>query len=413
MQDRATFTSQAAFFNFLTTASESGAPVRAGGAFASRLWDMGLSENDHTSASEVDIIHILTRGVRENGTPLSDGWNTNAGGGSDGRYVVTVEAWDFDGNLSQSSTLVTVGNGGTPAVPPFVQLRDHAQDFGQIPSTVGDQPFWASPDLWIADKNTTPSGPRTEPVVVGVDYDVWVQVSNRGCQPASNVQVAVYSALAGTAFSDFKEITTPAGTYVGSATVPGEMTGLVGPFNWSPTLADLDNNTQGHRCLLAAVTAGGDAGPAVTPATWNVQGDPKVAQRNIQFNLLEAYIRNVSGQQKTSRLVIDLGGLPVESGTSFELVFTAPVSAWPTLDGAWANVAGTTVSRTGDQLRVKLNQQRVTLPNFPMPAVSQLFAQAVGTSPDNGFTYNIRLDHYLDDALVGGMIFQLFTPVVK
>ena len=278
---------------------------------------------------------------------------------------------------------------------------------------MGDQPFWASPDLLIADKNTTPSGPRNEPVVVGVDYDVYVQVSNRGCQQADNVQAAVYSALAGTSFSQFKAITMPDGFYAGSATVLGESTALVGPFPWTPTLADLDNDTQGHRCLLAAVTATGDAGPAVTPASWNVQGDPKVAQRNVQFNLLEAYIRNVSGQQKSSRLTVDMGGLPVESGTSFELVFTAPAASWPTLDTAWANVAGTTLSRTGDQLRVKFNQQKVTLPNFPMPAVSQLFVQAVGTSPDNGATYNIRLDHHLDDVLVGGMIFQLFTPVVK
>ena len=108
-----------------------------------------------------------------------------------------------------------------------------------------------------------------------------------------------------------------------------------------------------------------------------------------------------------------MDGLPVEKGTSFELVFTAPVASWPTLDTAWANVAGTTVSRTGDQLHVKFNQQRVTLPNFPMPAVSQLFVEPVGVSPQNGITYNIRLDHHLDDALVGGMIFQLYTPVVK
>ena len=131
MQDRATFVNQAAFFSFLTTQSESGAPVRAGGAFAPRLWDMSLSSNDHTAATEVDIIHILTQGVREDGTALSDGWNTNGGSGTDGRYVVTVEAWDFDGNLNQSSMLVTVGNAGNPTVPAFVHVRDHAQDFGQ------------------------------------------------------------------------------------------------------------------------------------------------------------------------------------------------------------------------------------------------------------------------------------------
>lgn len=411
-QDRATFTSQTAFFNFLTTNSESGAPVRAGTQFASRLWDQGLSNNDHVSASEVDIIHILTQGTREDETHLAEGWNT--AGAGDGRYVVSVEAWDFDGNLTQSSSLVTVGNGGNPTVPAFVQLRDHDQDFGQIPSTIGDQAFWLSPDLWIADKLTTPSGPRSAPVVVGQDYDVYVRVSNRGCQAPAGVQVAVYSALAGTAFSDFKEITTPAGGYVtGTVTDLGDGTLRVGPFNWSPTLADLDGNTQGHRCLLAAVTATGDGGPAVVPANWNVTSDPKVAQRNVQFDLLQAYIRNVSGTQKTSRLVVDMGGLPVESGSSFELVFNAPAAAWPTLESAWKPVAGIDVSRTGDQLHVKFNQQKVTLPDFPMPAVSQIFVQAVGTSPQNSVTYSIRLDHYLDNALVGGMIFQLYQAQVR
>jgi hypothetical protein len=71
------------------------------------------------------------------------------------------------------------------------------------------------------------------------------------------------------------------------------------------------------------------------------------------------------------------------------------------------------VSRTGDQLHVKFNQQKVTLPDFPMPAVSQIFVQAVGTSPQNSVTYSIRLDHYLDNALVGGMIFQLYQAQVR
>lgn len=406
--DRADYTSEKAFLVSLEKQSH-GAPFRAGEAFGNLLWDQGPSANDHTSASPKKKVHILTNRVREDGTHGELGWNTASTG--DGRYVVSVEAWDFDGNRNASSTLVRVANQSTSLPAAWIQLRDNDADLGQIPSTMGDQVFWLSNDLQIGEGDAPPLGPRGTPLVVGGTYNVWVNVTNRGCQDKSGVRVAIYSALAGTSFSDFKAITTD-GAYDGSFTIPAMSSKLVGPFPWTVTLQDLGGTDQAHRCLLAAVDAPSDPGPVVNPQLWNVPNDPKIAQRNVQFEQLSFFIRNPAGRTQSSVLQLDLDGLPVENPAQaqFDLFLKAPAATWAGLRTAYsAAVPGAVITFEGDLVHIHATKQKITLPAFDMGPVTEIFSTASGSSPADSTAYRVELKQVLDSVQVGGMTFQFLT----
>jgi len=194
--DRATFVDDTGFFAWLDgNVTSDGAPEFAGGDFTDLLWDLGSSFNDHGGTVQ-PFTHIVSTSIREDGTVASPAWSTSTL--ADGRYVVTVEAWDGAGNRGGESIVLTVNNDGslTPPTTPTkgwaeVIVRDHGDDMGQIPSNLGGEPFWVSDDILVLTPGQTPScitQGRGSPVVVGEAYDVYVRAHNIGCQDMPNVR---------------------------------------------------------------------------------------------------------------------------------------------------------------------------------------------------------------------------------
>lgn len=418
--DRALFTSNQGFFDWVDTVEpDVGAPVLAGGDFDSALYDPGPSANDHTELTTQPFIHILTNEVTESsGTGTNSAWHTE--GLADGRYAVTVTAWDRAQNKSSVTQIVTVNNNGTATTAvgkgfQEIMVKDRDGDVGQTPSNPGDEPFWASDDIVVVDAGTgTPplSQPaRLEPVVVGQNYQVYVRVHNMGCQPMSGVTATVFSARAGTALEDLRSLS--GGVYGGpSVSVPADPSNAIGgvawagPFDWTPTSDEL--GTDGHRCLVAAVTSSVDPGPALADAAnWVIANDNNVAQRNLQITSLAFEIINPSGQMKDSGLDFDMGKFPVSGTPTFE--FSIPYSS--ELQALWQGTPNTVVSQVGSDLVVQIKAGKVRLPTWGMPAVSQIPAKAKATGlPKGSGPYRVTVTHRLGGAIVGGMLFSLSGP---
>jgi hypothetical protein len=386
------------------------APVFQGGEFGPALWDPMRSVHDHTSANPTRFIHLLTNAVTENSVAGVDGfWDTSLGDG-DGRYLVTVEAWDFEGNLAQRTVPVTVNNfggagTGTGAKYGQVFVKDSEADAGQIPSVLGGEPFWASPDIIVVPKDT-PVTPDVQaasfPLVVDEEYDVYVRAHNLGCADVASVQASVYVATPGTTLTNVRAIG-PAGSWNGTAvTVPGGGKNLIGPFRWKVAPADIDGQNQGHRCFLAAIHAPDDASPTnADPNTWDVPNMDNVAQRNIQTTALDFEIRNVAPSGQPSKLVIELEGWP-EAG-SFELL----VEQKPEL-----SAAGWTYPVEQGKFVLKVTGERLETPAWTMPGVSELATAIRFSLPNGARNRKVTVTHLLNGAKVGGMVFYLSGNVV-
>lgn len=386
------------------------APVAMAGEVGPSLWDPSRSTHDHVGSGAFSFIHWLTNGVTENSVAGADGaWDTASG--DDGRYVVTVEAWDFDGNLAARSVPVTVNNDGgastgTGSSWGQVYVKDHGDDIGQIPSTVGGEPFWASPDIIVVPKDTavTPDTFASSfPLVVDQEYDVYVRAHNHGCTPVSGVQAAVYTATPGTTFSNVRAIS-PAGGWAGTAkTVPAGGRELIGPFRWTVTAADLDGGNEGHRCFLAAIHSASDPGPGVAdPAQWDVINEDNVAQRNIQTTELRFAIKNVNPAVGASKLVVELENFPSE-GT-----FALLVEEADQLDAAWSYPV------ENGKYVIDVANERHETPVWTMPGITELDSEVRFSLPAGVNQRKVTVTHVLDNATVGGMVFFLSgPPIVK
>jgi hypothetical protein len=415
--DRNMFVDDAAFFNWLDVAFTHGAPTYPGGDFADLLYDAGPSGNDHEDLDGAPAFHFLTHALNQNSSPAANSaWMTNATGMPDGRYVVTAEAWDDAGNLASHSTVVTVKNhGGVPSSVPGwaqVRVRDHDGDLGQIPSTLGGEPFWASPDILVVPEGTVvdeTTFATTAPFVVDARYHVYVRAHNNGCADVSGVQAAVYIATPGPTFSNVRQISEPAEQYGGTPViVPAGGAEVIGPFLWVPTAADLDGAAEGHRCFVAAINAPTiDPGPLapLMPTTWNVPNLDNVAQRNVQVDDLSFFIRNVNPTAHTSEISIDMGTFPVGMPpASFELL----IQETPELNQAW------TYAKENGAFVIPVTTGMLTPPAWTIPAISQVAAAARFTLPDGSGPHRVNLTHKLDGVVVGGMTFFLSGPgIVK
>jgi len=104
--------------------------------------------------STEQYFHFLTN---EWGRPDAPGsWNTAVW--PDGRYQVSAEVADLAGNKAASHAFVMVDNHpGGPGVTGDLVMRDNTSDVGAVPSSLGNIPFWISPDI----KVTAPGDPTT------------------------------------------------------------------------------------------------------------------------------------------------------------------------------------------------------------------------------------------------------------
>jgi hypothetical protein len=410
------------FFAYLEAGTASGAPYWIGGDFDAALYEFARSTNDHATAVNEPAIHLLSNPSTEaDSTPVNGAWVT----GQSGRYVVTLEAWDDAGNRNSSSQVVTVNNNGLTAAGTGTgwrnaYLQDSPSDFGQIPSTLGGEPFWASPDIIVVPENTsvTANYPASAaPFVVNKPYDVYLRVHNNGCDSVSNVRGRVFYATPGTTFTDVhcvgeagEDAAHCASNWSSLTTnVAGLDVALLGPFKWTPSAADLDGAASGHRCFLAAIDVSDDAGPPLASvASWDVRKLDNVAQRNVQVSELSFAIQNPQPSNLGSRLLIDVGTFPVGSpGASLviKLGQTAELDAlltYPKQDGAY---------------QIALTTGMLTLPpsgSWVMPAVSEVPATVDYSLPVGSGPHTVKISHELNGSIVGGMVFILSGPdIVK
>jgi hypothetical protein len=172
----------------------------------------------------------------------------------------------------------------TPGAPPDVDVYIDDGFAGQYDYL---EDFWENTNIWnllAPNPGTTPADHQT-PVVGQTNY-AYVNVSNRGTQPASNVVVSGYHCKpsAGLLWPDDWQAMTTASNTVPGTIAPGAIV-LVGPFEWTPSEI-------GHECMLMSVSATGDlsnadaasglpcaAGP--TPHWRLVPFDNNLGQRNV------------------------------------------------------------------------------------------------------------------------------------
>lgn len=139
------------------------------------------------------------------------------------------------------------------------------------------QRFWNSNDIW--NRRSDDGGTAHETPVVDESNYLYVRVGNRGTETAENVSVDAYQCrpAAGLVWSDDWQATTTATLPAGDIPSGGET--VVGPFEWIP-------EEEGHACVLASVSADGDASNADTvdgsiPHWRLVPFDNNIAQRNL------------------------------------------------------------------------------------------------------------------------------------
>jgi hypothetical protein len=172
----------------------------------------------------------------------------------------------------------------TPGAPPDVDVYIQDAFAGQYDYL---QDFWENTSIWnllAPDPATTPADHQTP--IVGQSNYAYVNVSNRGTQPASNVVVSGYHCRPSAGLlwpDDWQPMTTELIAVAGSI-APGA-TVLVGPFQWTPS-------ELGHECMLMSVSATGDISNAdlasglpcaigPTPHWRLVPFDNNIGQRNV------------------------------------------------------------------------------------------------------------------------------------
>jgi hypothetical protein len=346
-----------------TDATSAGAPD-AGLQFITTLYDPA-SASDFRTANGERYFHTLTNAGGTEGS-----WNT--AGLANGRYQITMEAFDFAGRGAAKSRFVYVRQPGTtldPTQPGFadVYLRDRLGDTGAVPSNAGGEPWWESPDIFIVPAGTPVdinSGAVQTLVTANTPYDVYVRVHNDSCQAISDVRVQVLSADPSAINAVFTAIT-PDGMWVGDPDNPAHDdvaaggAALIGPFGWMPTPAEASGD--GHRCLIASITAAADA---LDPANrFDAPAFNNVTQRNLRVDSCNFQVTNATSSDGALvlRVVTDAA---VESNDVVELRMPFLQAAFD----AWDGTLGATLVQEGTDLIVRMGLRDLTLPEFQLPA---------------------------------------------
>jgi hypothetical protein len=182
-------------------------------------------------------------------------------------------------------TNMTATTSGSCLGPSHAYVKDSPEDFGATPSSLGNQVWWESPDIFLVPHGTPVdlTAVSTETTITpGGSFDVWVRVHNDlGCSDVTNVKTLAYLADPSALSVQWSSITS--GQYVGDngsstgVTVPAGGQALIGPLPYTAPTTGLGD---GHKCILAAIQASGEAAPANSS---DAPDSNQVAQRNMQF----------------------------------------------------------------------------------------------------------------------------------
>jgi hypothetical protein len=239
-------------------------------------------------------------------------------------------------NADLAVTNLTATTSGSCLGPSHAYVKDNVNDFGATPSTLGDQVFWESPDIFLVPHGTPVdlTAVSTETTITpGGQFDIWVRVHNDlGCADATNVKTLVYLADPSALSVQWTPVT--GGQYVGpnggasGVTAPAGGEALIGPLSFSAPTSGLGS---GHKCLIAAIQADGQTAPT---NHFDAPDSNQVAQRNLQFlgqcqyPLTNATTSNGSLQITLSVTPITAPGPSLTSLPDIEVSFEDSDSSW-------------------------------------------------------------------------------------
>jgi hypothetical protein len=393
--------------------------------FSTRLYDPTNTECSYSGGIQKKAALVLTN---EWGTDTTfaaqsgvhTNWNTSASGVPNGRYQIDVEVSDQAGHRAGKSRLINVHNGSgaldiSGAAFKDIYVADSGTDVGAVPSNVGGQAYWESPDLLVVpETGDTGSEPdptrRVDQLVAGQRYHVWAQVHYGLCNSISGVKVALASANPSTfnSQSSWKWITSPGSTYVGPSGSPGGVslspgtaTKWVGPFDWIPGADEV--GTDGHRCLLGAITADQDPG-SISDMT-DVPGHNNVAQRNVQI-----------GQALMSAMIVNPFPDPSDVGLrltspDMQKPYTIALDYDAAIEAAWRLVPDVTVFRYGPSLFATVNANTVNLTPVALAGFAEKPFEVSVDGPE-GSTVTLQMTEMVNGNDVGGLTMTYTVPIL-
>ena len=307
-------------------------------------------------------------------------------------------------NVTATTTGNCLGSG-------HAYVKDSPQDFGATPSTLGNQVFWESPDIFVVPQGTAVdvNASSTETTVTpGLQYDVYVRVHNDlGCSDATGVKSLVYLADPSALSVQWDSIT--GGIYVGNnmsstgITVPAGSQALIGPLTFTAPATGIGN---GHKCLLAAIEADGEPAPAKST---DAPDSNQVGQRNLEF-VSPCVFQLTNGTTSDGTVQITLTATP-NSNTApsltvspdIEVTFDDPDSSWFNVWNAQAG-NGTTFAVTHNSgtnsTTVRLGAFSVVL--NPVPLMAGQSRNATGNINPTSGTLTLQLGATLTDS--GGQV---------
>jgi hypothetical protein len=295
-----------------------------------------------------------------------------------------------------------------------IWIADSDTDVGAVPSNVGGQAYWESPDLLVVsaagDTGSTPDpSRRVDQLVAGQNYHVWAQVHYGLCNSISGVKVALASANPSTfnSQSSWKWITSPGSTYVGTSgspggvsLAPGTATKWVGPFDWTPGADEV--GTDGHRCLLAALTA--DQDPGNVGDMTNVPGHNNVAQRNVQIGKSLMNAKFMNPFDSTSDVGLRLSSPDMQKPYTITLDYDAAIEA------AWTGIPDVTVLHSGPTLFATVNANAVTLTPVTLAGYAEK-PFTVQVDGPKGSTVTLQMAETVNGTDVGGLTMTYTVPI--
>jgi hypothetical protein len=306
---------------------------------------------------------------------------------------------------------VTATTSGTCLGPSRTYVKDSPQDFGATPSTLGNQVFWESPDIFVVPHGTVVdvNAVSTETTVTpGTQYDVYVRVHNDlGCSNVTGAKTLAYLADPSALSVQWNSIT--GNNYVGNnmsstgVTVPAGGQALIGPLPFTAPTTGVGN---GHKCLLAAIEADGEPAPANSTDAPNSN---QVGQRNLEF-VSPCVFQLTNGTLSNGNVGITLTVTP-NSNTPPSLTGSPDVEVtFDDADSSWFNVwngqagNGTTFSVTHNN---GTNSTTVRLGTFsvalnPMPLAAGQSRNATGNINPTSGTLTLQLGAILTDS--GGLV---------
>jgi hypothetical protein len=272
-------------------------------------------------------------------------------------------------------------------------VRDSATDLGIVPSNAGNEPFWESPDIFVVpsgqpvDKDAIATEAIMSP---GQTYDIYVRVNNDfGCTPIQSARALVRLSNPAALSSDWMDIT--GGNYFGDVEVPPGESALIGPISW--TAPDIGNG-DGHKCLLAAVTAEGQPVPV---NTFDAPGDRQVAQRNVQISDCSFPLQNSTGHDGNVEVILTVDG-PTPSLSSSDVLAVRFYDPNNVLVAVWGAGAGSDYSVTddGDWAIVRIGNNGVKLPLVWFPDGAVVQAEGASIRSQGSSRATVRLSAKLE-----------------